>query len=48
MMKEHDVAVACLPPHTMHIFQPLDDVPFALLKEDWKGKLLQLNEASVG
>ncbi len=47
-MKEHDMAVACLPPHTTHILQPLDDIPFAQLKTEWKEKLLHLNEATVG
>ena len=38
---------AC-PPHTTHILQPLDDIPFAWLKTEWKEKLLHLNEATVG
>ncbi len=38
---------AC-PPHTTHILQTLDDIPFAQLKTEWKEKLLHLNEATVG
>jgi hypothetical protein len=48
LMKANNIAVASLPPHTTHLLQPLDDVPFANLKKVWNSKLLDKNEGVVG
>ena len=36
MAAEEGVIVFCLPPHTTHVAQPLDNGPFASLKSHWK------------
>jgi len=41
--KGNNVEVVALPPHTTHITQPLDDVPFASFRTLWNGKLEDLN-----
>ena len=42
-MKEHNIEVCCLPPHCTHIMQPLDDVPYAVLKRRYQKELISYN-----
>ena len=42
-MKRNKIEVCCFPPHTTHVMQPLDDVPFANLKRNWYSGLHQFN-----
>jgi 4-hydroxybenzoate polyprenyltransferase len=48
LMRANNISVASLPPHTTHILQPLDDVPFANLKKVWNSNLLDKNEVVTG
>jgi hypothetical protein len=47
LMSDNNIQVAAFPPHTTHIIQPLDDVPFAGLKKKWQKTLLDLNRDTV-
>ena len=42
-MKENNIHVMAIPPHTSHILQPLDSTPFAQFKCNWQAKLLEWN-----
>ena len=46
-MKKNKIEVCCFPPHTTHMIQPLDDIPFAMLKQKWQTALQEFN-FSVG
>ena len=46
-MKKNKIEVCCFPPHTTHMIQPLDDIPFAMLKQKWQTALQDFNY-SVG
>ena len=48
LMIENGIEVVALPPHTTHLLQPLDDLPFARLKADWQELLLDFNLAVGG
>ena len=39
-MKEHNVHVLAIPPHTSHLVQALESTPFAQFKSAWQRKLL--------
>ena len=39
-MKEHNVNVLAIPPHTSHLVQALDSTPFEQFKSAWQSKLL--------
>ena len=39
LMKDNNVVVFALPSHTSHILQPLDVVPFAVLKSSWNEQM---------
>ena len=39
-MKEHNVYVLAIPPHTSHLVQALDSTPFVQFKSAWQMKLL--------
>ena len=42
-MREHNIHVMAIPPHTSHILQPLDSTPFAQFKHNWQARLLEWN-----
>jgi hypothetical protein len=44
LMRANNIFVAAFPPHTTHLLQPLDDVPFAGLKKVWNSRLLDKNQ----
>ena len=48
MMKANNIEVGSFPPHCTHLIQPLDDVPFAALKNMYNDALLQLNFRLAG
>ena len=39
LMKDNNIVVFGLPSHTSHILQPLDKVPFAILKSKWNEEM---------
>ena len=39
LMKDHNIAVICLPPHSSHFLQPLDNAPLACFKAGWQREL---------
>ena len=45
-MRENNIHVMAIPPHTSHILQPLDSTPFAQFKRNWQNRLLDLNSAN--
>lgn len=48
LMKRKQIMVCSFPPHTSHLLQPLDDIPFAQLKVQWNNRLHQFNNAKLG
>ena len=48
LMKEHQIYVLAIPPHTSHIVQALDSTPFANFKRYWQAALLEWNNAHKG
>ena len=48
IMLEHNVEVCSFPPHCTHVLQPLDDVPFAVLKQKYQKELLTYNFKVAG
>ena len=48
MMLEHNVEVCSFPPHCPHVLLPLDDVPYAVLKQKYQKKLLTYNFKVAG
>ena len=36
VMRENNVEVLTIPPHTSHVLQPLDSIPFAQFKKHWE------------
>ena len=47
-LRGHGVEVMCFPPHCTHLMQPLDDVPFALLKKNYQQEILDYNFRNSG
>ena len=47
-MRRNGIVVLALPSGTTQTLQPLDDVPFANLKREWKSQLERLNEQLAG
>ena len=47
-MKEHDISVLAIPPHTSNIVQALDSTPFANFKQYWQAALVEWNNAHKG
>ena len=43
LMNEHKIEVCAFPPHCTHVLQPLDDVPYAVLKKKYQQELLTFN-----
>ena len=42
-MKENNIHVMAIPPHTSHIVQALDSTPYAQLKKNWQSSLVDWN-----
>ena len=47
-MKGNNVEVCSFPPHTTHLLQPLDDVPFGQFKTEYQKNLLRVNHLLHG
>ena len=45
VMRANNVEILTIPPHTSHIIQPLDLVPFAQFKKSWENHLLKYNKS---
>ena len=43
LMNEHKIEVCAFPPYCTHVLQPLDDVPYAVLKKKYQQELLTFN-----
>ena len=44
-IRENNIHVMAIPPHTSHILQPLDSTPFAQFKQNWQYRLVEWNSA---
>ena len=42
-MQANNIKVCSFPPHCTHILQPLDDLPYAMLKRKFQKELLSFN-----
>ena len=42
-MRENNIHVMSIPPHTSHILQPLDSTPFVQFKHHWQARFLDWN-----
>ena len=42
-MKENNIHVMAIPPHTSHIAQALDSTPYAQFKKNWQTSLVDWN-----
>ena len=47
-MRANDIEVLTIPPHTAHILQPLDSIPFAQFKKHWEKNLMCYNSSHSG
>ena len=47
-MRANNVEILTIPPHTSHIIQPLDSVPFAQFKKSWENHLMKYNTSHSG
>ena len=47
-MRANDIEVLTIPPHTSHILQPLDSMPFAQFKRHWEKNLMRYNSSHSG
>ena len=47
-MRANDIEVLTIPPHTSHILQPLDSIPFAQFKKHWEKNLMRFNSSHSG
>ena len=47
-MRANDIEVLTIPPHTSHLLQLLDSVPFAQFKKSWEGHLMKYNNSHSG
>ena len=43
VMRENNIEVLTIPPHTSHVLQPLDSIPFAQFKKHWEKNLRRYN-----
>jgi len=48
LMKDNNIVVFALPSHTSHILQPLDVVPFAVLKSSWNEEMRKFTRKTGG
>ena len=44
--RENSVEILCLPPHTIHVLQPLDKIVFGPLKKAWSSAITTLGYAN--
>ena len=47
-MRDNNVEILTIPPHTSHLLQALDSVPFAQFKKWWEYHLMRYNNAHSG
>ena len=47
VMRANNVEILTIPPHTSHIIQPLDSVPFAQFKKSWENHLMNTITVTV-
>ena len=47
-MRANDIEVLTIPPHTSHILQILDSIPFAQFKKHWEKNLMHYNSSHSG
>ena len=47
-MRANNVEILTIPPHTSHIIQPLDLVPFTQFKKSWENHLMKYNTSHSG
>jgi len=47
-MRANNIEVLTIPPHTSHVLQPLDSVPFAQFKRNWESNLRKYNSSHSG
>ena len=47
-MQANNIEVCSFPPHCTHILQPLDDLPYAMLKRKFQKELIPFNLQVVG
>ena len=45
VMRANNVEILTIPPHTSHIIQPLNLVPFAQFKKSWENHLMKYNNS---
>ena len=47
-MRANNIEILTIPPHTSHLLQPLDSVPFAQFKKYWESNLMKYNNTHSG
>ena len=47
-MRANNIEVLTIPPHTSHVLQPLNSVPFAQFKRNWESNLRKYNSSHSG
>ena len=47
-MRVNNIEILTIPPHTSHLLQPLDLVPFAQFKKYWESNLMKYNNTHSG
>ena len=47
-MRANGIEVLTIPPHTSHLLQPLDSIPFAQFKKHWEKNLMHYNSSHSG
>ena len=47
-MRANNIEVLTIPPHTSHVLQPLDSVPFTQFKRNWESNLRKYNSSHSG
>ena len=47
-MRANGIEVLTIPPHTSHVLQPVDSVPFAQFKKNWEKNLRRYNTTHSG
>ena len=47
-MRANNIEILTIPPHTSHLLQPPDSVPFAQFKKYWESNLMKYNNTNSG
>ena len=47
-MRVNEIEVLTIPPHTLHLLQLLNSVPFAQFKKNWESHLMRYNNSPSG